>query len=344
MAHLTLGPLYYHWTPEKRRDFYARIADEAPVDVVYLGEAVCSKREPFFETYEQDVIERLERAGKQVVLSSLALLTTPREMETLKEKAGGSHLIEANDVSAIQVLGGKPFIVGPTINVMNEGTLAAMAALGAQRVVMASELSGKSIGVLAKYTKQLVIPAKRSAQGAKREPESGLVITDENKPDSGSSRRAKGSPLVRNDSPLQTEVQVFGRQPLAISMRCYHARAQGRDKDHCRYACGEDPDGLSADTIVGQPILTINGTQTLTRGYVVLLDEMKAMATVGVTHFRLAAQDTDMVAVSELYRAFLDGRFESSEAFNKLKSLSNSIYFINGYYYGKEGKSFVARP
>ena len=50
-AHLTLGPLLFHWPAHKRRDFYLRIADEAPIDTVYLGEVVCSKREPFFEPY-----------------------------------------------------------------------------------------------------------------------------------------------------------------------------------------------------------------------------------------------------------------------------------------------------
>ncbi|MGE0109951.1 MAG: U32 family peptidase, partial [Bdellovibrionales bacterium] len=28
---LTLGPLVYNWQPETRRDFYFRIADEAPL-------------------------------------------------------------------------------------------------------------------------------------------------------------------------------------------------------------------------------------------------------------------------------------------------------------------------
>ena len=61
-AKLTLGPLFFHWSPEKRRDFYYRMADEAPIDDVYMGEVVCSKREPFFDPYRDLVIERLEQA------------------------------------------------------------------------------------------------------------------------------------------------------------------------------------------------------------------------------------------------------------------------------------------
>ena len=36
-ANLTIGPLLFHWPAERKRDFYFRIADEAPVDTVYLG-------------------------------------------------------------------------------------------------------------------------------------------------------------------------------------------------------------------------------------------------------------------------------------------------------------------
>jgi len=43
MSALTLGPLLFNWNPEQRRDFYARIADEAPVDCVYLGEVILLK-------------------------------------------------------------------------------------------------------------------------------------------------------------------------------------------------------------------------------------------------------------------------------------------------------------
>ncbi|MDD3183137.1 MAG: U32 family peptidase [Alphaproteobacteria bacterium] len=292
---LTLGPLFYHWPAEKMRDFYFRIADEAPVDCVYLGEVVCSKREPLFDSYRDQVRKRLLAAGKQVVSSSLALMTLPREIEALKRLSVSDELVEANDVAAVQILQGKPFIVGPFINVLNEGTMDALAAQGAKRIVMASELDGASLAILAGH-----------------------------KPD------------------VEVEVQVFGRQSLAVSMRCYHARAQGRDKDHCRFACGGDLDGLAAQTLVGQPILTVNGTQTLSSGYVVLLEEMLAMREQGVTHFRLAPQHTDMLRVVQLYRDFLDGRIEGDSVRNELKVIVKRVPFINGFYYGREGLMFVS--
>ena len=98
-ARLTLGPLLFHWPARKRRDFYLRIADEAPVDTVYLGEVVCSKRDSEFAGVRDEVIERLRAAGKEVVLSTLALVTTPAEVEAIRAVAGGELLVEANDVA-----------------------------------------------------------------------------------------------------------------------------------------------------------------------------------------------------------------------------------------------------
>ena len=40
---LSIGPILYHWSREAVFSFYDSIA-QAPVDIVYLGETVCSKR------------------------------------------------------------------------------------------------------------------------------------------------------------------------------------------------------------------------------------------------------------------------------------------------------------
>ena len=55
-AKLTLGPVLFHWPAERMQDFYARIADEADIDIVYLGESVCSKRASFFDPLLPDLI------------------------------------------------------------------------------------------------------------------------------------------------------------------------------------------------------------------------------------------------------------------------------------------------
>jgi collagenase-like PrtC family protease len=61
---LTMGPVYYLWNGPKWRDFHFRIAEEAPIERVVIGETVCSKRQHFIEPHIAEVIERLEAAGK----------------------------------------------------------------------------------------------------------------------------------------------------------------------------------------------------------------------------------------------------------------------------------------
>ncbi|MFO1402251.1 MAG: U32 family peptidase [Steroidobacteraceae bacterium] len=293
-ARLALGPLLFHWPARKRRDFYLRIADEAPVDTVYLGEVVCSKRDSEFAGVRAEVIERLRAAGKEVVLSTLALVTTPAEVEAIRAVAGGELLVEANDVAGVQLLAGRPFVVGPYINVFNEGARDFLVGCGAVRIVLPVEMPAKSIAVVA-----------------------------------GGEARA------------EYEVQVFGRQPLSVAMRCYHARAHDRSKDHCQLVCGLDADGLTARTIDGSDILTINGTQTLTHGHAVLLAELDSLRGAGVRHFRLSPQDVDMVAVARLYREVLDGRSEPAAALAALRGLTGDVPFVNGFLHGREGLAWT---
>jgi collagenase-like PrtC family protease len=292
-AKLTLGPLFFNWPADKRRDFYFRVADEAEVDVVYLGEVVCSKREVFFEDKLLDVAERLKKARKEVVLSTLALVTSEREMQAISKRVDQGFLIETNDVACLQALDGKPHVVGPFINVFNESARDFLVRNKAKRIVLPVELPGSSIKVLAGKSK------------------------------------------------AETEVMVFGRQPLSVAMRCYHARSYGLKKDGCRFVCGKDLDGLQADTVDGQPILSVNGSMTLSHGYGVLLNELKALHEIGVSHFRLSPQDVDMAAVAALYRGVLDKKCEAKEAEAKLKKIVGPVPFVNGFYYGREGLSWV---
>jgi O2-independent ubiquinone biosynthesis protein UbiV len=290
---LTLGPLLFHWSTEKRRDFYYRVADEMDIDSVTIGEAVCSKREPFFIDQIEDVADRLRRAGKEVILSTLALITSPREIASVTGFAAANYLIEANDVSCIKALDGKPHIIGPYINVFNEGTKKFLSRHGAIRIALPVELSIAAIGTIAKAT-----------------------------------------PTVA------TEVMVFGRQPLSVSMRCYHARAYGLHKDSCQFVCGLDCDGLVADTLDGEPLLAINGTHTMSHGYVVLLHELKQLQTLGVSHFRLSPQDTDMTNVATIYRHVLNQSCSPEEGLAKLRDQMPAISFINGYARAKAGLSW----
>ncbi|MEP1535646.1 MAG: U32 family peptidase [Paracoccaceae bacterium] len=156
MTKLTLGPITYHWSAEDRRDFYARIADEAPVDEVYLGEVICSKRAPFHEPDLPDTIARLERAGKTVILSSLAEVMLKREGKaTVDLAAMDAPEIEINNAAGLYARGDRPHRIGPFMNAYNEATIAWMARQGASHVCLPAELPGEAIAVAAKAARDL---------------------------------------------------------------------------------------------------------------------------------------------------------------------------------------------
>jgi len=139
-SQLTLGPLLYLWQGEAWRDFYFRIADEAPVDHVVLGEVVCSKRAHFMAPYMQEVTERLQRAGKRVRHASLALVTLPREEKATRELRDLDGVIEISDLSALPALAGRPTTVGPLVNVYNAATVRFLASQGVTSICLPPEL------------------------------------------------------------------------------------------------------------------------------------------------------------------------------------------------------------
>jgi collagenase-like PrtC family protease len=140
---LALGPVLYYWPQEKLLDFYERMS-AAPVDIVYLGETVCSKRRAFNADEWLELAERLSTAGKEVVLSTMALLEAESELKTLRRLCeNGRFTVEANDMGAVHLLSERktPFVLGTGINVYSDQTLRFLARLGAKRWVMPVELS-----------------------------------------------------------------------------------------------------------------------------------------------------------------------------------------------------------
>jgi len=147
---LTLGPLLFNWPEERRRDFYFRVADEAPFDTVYLGEVVCAKRLALFGDDMDEVASRLRRAGKEVVFSTLALVMSPREEAATHALAAETDiLVEANDLAAIRHLAGRRHVIGPFVNVYNEDALDHLRRRGASRFVLPAELPARAIAALA---------------------------------------------------------------------------------------------------------------------------------------------------------------------------------------------------
>ena len=295
---LTLGPVLFNWVPEKWRDFYFRIADEAPVDIVYVGEVICSKRMPFFADILPEVLERLKKSKKKVVISSLAMVMNKREANAMRELAEDKMLtIEVNDVSALPPLNGRNHVIGPYINVYNEQTLQYLAEHGARRVCLAPEIHFSTAKILA-------------TEGKKHK--------------------------------ADIEVQVFGRMPLALSARCYHARAHQLTKDNCQFVCGKDPDGMMLRTLDDQRFLAVNGVQTLSDTYLDLSAKLGEMKDAGIRHFRLSPQDCAMPEIICYYRSVADGALGYKEARAKIKTLLPHIQFSNGYYDGQAGHKLLS--
>ncbi|MGL1833994.1 U32 family peptidase [Rhodocyclaceae bacterium SMB388] len=148
---IALGPLLYYWPRQATLDFYAGIAD-GPVDIVYVGETVCSRRHELRLEDWLDVAAMLADAGKEVVLSSQSLIESESDLKTLRRiVAQDRFTIEANDMSAVQLLAAasrRDWIAGPTLNVFNPDTLALLMELGARRWVVAPEMSGDALAAL----------------------------------------------------------------------------------------------------------------------------------------------------------------------------------------------------
>ena len=146
---VSLGPLLYYWEREKIFDFYEAMAATS-VDVVYLGETVCSRRHELRLSDWLSIAAKLRDAGKEVVLSTQTLLESGAEVGTMhKIASNGDYLVEANDMGAVQCLAGKvPFVAGPHLNIYNVPTLQWMAGLGASRWVMPLEMQQADLVVM----------------------------------------------------------------------------------------------------------------------------------------------------------------------------------------------------
>ncbi|EJW12687.1 Putative protease [Rhodovulum sp. PH10] len=293
---LTLGTVLFNWPADRLRDFYARIADEAPVERVCVGEAVCSKRLPFYDEVLPDIVERLKASGKTVILSSLMLPTLPRERAMIDGLvATDGVLVEGNDISTFSKLAGKPHAIGPFINVYNEGTLAFLEKQGAVHVALPPEMPLTAMAALAPHAKTATL-----------------------------------------------EAWAFGRAPLAISARCYHARIHGVSKDSCQFVCNQDLDGLPVDTLEGRPFLAVNGVQTLSDAYVNLIGDLRGLCARGIGSFRLSPHTCDMVAVAQAFRDVLDGACDPAEGERRIAALLPQARFANGFVHGKPGHQRIA--
>lgn len=258
---LSLGPPQYFWPRERTLAFY-RAAAEWPVEIVYLGETICSKRRELRTRDWIALAHELVAAGKDVVLSSLALIEAESELGVLKRLVDdGGLMIEANDLSAVQVCVERavPFVAGPTLNVYNHRALALLAEDGMRRWVP---------GV-----------------------EQGHALL----------RELRDAVLADGNAMPELELIVWGRLPLAYSARCFTARALDVPKDQCGFRCIDYPDGLPLATREGAPFLRINGIQIQGEDVIDLGRELPALRELGADVLRLYPRHEDMAHVVAHY-------------------------------------------
>lgn len=246
---ISLGPILFFWPKQKVYDFYERMLD-TNVDIIYLGETVCSKRRELRTEEWLELANSLAESGKEVVISTLALLMSESELSTLRRICRNTNLrIEANDLAAINILSTLklPFVCGPTCNIYNGNTLSFMHKKGAQRWVMPVELSGNCLESILQQTIELGIS---------------------------------------ND--IETEVFSYGHLPLAYSARCFTARYQELPKDNCQFKCIEYPEGVQINSQENQELFNINGVQTQSASIYNLLGQIPQMKNLGVDVCRIS--------------------------------------------------------
>ncbi len=263
-----LGPLLYFWPKQDVEAFYQQ-AKESTADIIYLGETVCSKRREMKPAHWFDIAKELSSAGKQVVLSTMALLEAPSEVNIMKKYIdNGDFTIEANDVSAIQLASEHkvPFVVGPAVNTYNAYTLKLFLQQGMVRWCMPVELSREWLWDTLAQCDQLGI---------------------------------------RN----QFEVEVFshGYLPLAYSARCFTARAENRAKDECETCCIKYPTGVQVSSQEGQEVFNLNGIQTQSGYCYNLINDLPSMQGL-VDVVRLSPLGVSTFSDLEQFRANEQGR------------------------------------
>lgn len=146
---LSLGPVLYYWSRDDVFRFYESVAT-TPVDIVYLGETVCSKRRVMKPDAWLELAEMLQQAGKEVVLSTLTLLEANSELSALRKICtNDQYMVETNDMAAVQMMAGnRHFVTGPAVNIYNSRTLTVLARSGLKRWTLPVELSKETLASL----------------------------------------------------------------------------------------------------------------------------------------------------------------------------------------------------
>ncbi|MEE3662350.1 U32 family peptidase [Brenneria sp. g21c3] len=258
-----LGAILYYWPKDEIEAFY-QAAMNSSADIVYLGETVCSKRRSMKVSDWLAVARQVADHGKQVVISTLALLQAPSELNELKRYVeNGDFLLEANDLGAVNMAAERrlPFVAGHALNCYNAYTLRLLHKQGMARWCMPVELSRDWLQNLLNQCEELGF---------------------------------------RNQ--FEVEVLSYGHLPLAYSARCFTARSENRAKDECETCCIRYPRGRKVLSQENQQVFVLNGIQTQSGYCYNLGNELANMAGL-VDIVRLSPLGMETLAMVDAFRA-----------------------------------------
>ena len=143
---ITVGPIPYLWDKDDILTFYKDLC-ATPVSTIYVGEVACSKRKYDID-FIKEIASMLSYAGKEVILSTFAIITDPHEIDFLEELCKLPFPIEANNVGIFNLKNPEEIIAGPFIPVYNRATSQYLAKMGIKRLVFMPELNQDTIALL----------------------------------------------------------------------------------------------------------------------------------------------------------------------------------------------------
>lgn len=258
-----LGPVLYYWPKTEIESFYQQ-AVKSSAEIIYLGESVCTKRREMKVGDWLTLAQEIARSGKQVVISTLALLQAPSELNELKRYVeNGEFLIEANDLGTVNMAAerGLPFVAGHALNCYNAYTLRLLHRQGMTRWCMPVELSRDWLAKLLAQCEEL---------GFRQQ--------------------------------FEVEVLSYGHLPLAYSARCFTARSEDRAKDECETCCIKYPQGRMMRSQEQQQVFVLNGIQTMSGYCYNLGNELSGMQGL-VDIVRLSPQSEETLTLVDRFRA-----------------------------------------
>lgn len=269
---------------------FYKSARDWPVDRIVIGENVCSKRRELTTRDWLNLANDLIDSGKEIAISTLALLEAESELKAVKALC---------EQDAIEVEA-NDFSAVELLNHQgmrfSAGPYLNIYNPQALRLLMKDGLTRWTLPV-----------ELGKAQLSALQTEMGADLED-----------------------IKTEVFAHGYLPLALSARCFTARALDKPKDQCQRICLEYPTGIPVDSQEQQRLFTLNGIQTLSGDIQDLRSEVPELQQMGVDALRISPSQPDMGAIIHAYAAAIRGDLVNVTP-------ASSSGYCNGYWHNQAG-------